>query len=123
MNKFKDSIEGFANIIGNIEERWDFLYEEIKRIELRQFDLLHEIENDKFDVVKGYKKLMELKDTRRYRRKLKNEQKMIEPLFNYIRTHKNISIDLFKVKKETDKITQQQDNWIYRKRIEDKKVV
>lgn len=46
-------------------------------------DLQHEIEFNKFDVCKGYKKLKQLQDALQQRRIIKNEFELLQPLITY----------------------------------------
>jgi hypothetical protein len=121
MNEIQNSIENFMKIIGDAEERFKFLCDEIQEADNKQLDLLHEIESGKYNVCQGYKKLAELQQLRKYRRQLKEERYLLEPVFNYVKDHKNISIDLFKMKRPVDKVSTGQEEKVYRYRAKDKR--
>lgn len=121
MNEIQMSVENFMKIIGDAEGRYKFLCEEIQEADLKQQDYLHEIEFEKYNVCKGYKKLAELQQLRKYRRKLKDEKRLLEPIYEYVKNHKNISIDLFKMKRDVDKLSSIDWNTKYRYRAKNKR--
>lgn len=114
-----DITKSFAELSSGIQGQWDFLYSEIHKTDVTQCDILHEIENsDKLGAVEGYKLYKKLRDLRKHRRELKNQQQLIEPLYKWCQGNKTIGINLFKVKSSMDNVKGIQDNWIYHKRTE-----
>jgi hypothetical protein len=120
MNEIQTNVENFMKIIGNAEERYKFLCDEIEESNHKQQDCLHEIENSNLDVVRAYRKLTELKELRIYRRQLKEEKCLLEPVYKYVKDHKAVSIDLFKIKREIDKVSVGQEEKFYKYRAKDK---
>lgn len=116
---YLDIVSNFSHLIGKADERWKYLYDEIGKCNIKQNDLLHEIENNKYDVCKGFFKLKELQELRKYRRQLKNEQRLLEPIYRWSERNKKNNIDIFKVRTEMDKIQNENINWKYNKKCKD----
>jgi hypothetical protein len=112
-----ENVAGFTQNLLDIDSRWKYLCEEIDKVNLEQLDLLHDIENGRFDVFRGYQKLAEVQSLRKYRRKLKNERELLEPLYKFYTQYKKLHNDLFRVKVDMAKIQDRHDNWVYNKRI------
>jgi uncharacterized protein (DUF2164 family) len=113
-----ENISQAASALAGVNERWDFLYNEIHKTDLEICDIEHDIENSNFNACQGFAKAKALQEKRRYRRRLKNEQMLLEPLHDYIAKNKNLSIDLFKIKTTMEKLSEQQKNWVYNPRTE-----
>lgn len=114
-----NQINIIASTLTNAEEHWKELGEDLNNINNRLCDLEHKIENDNFNACEGYKLAKQLKEIRQERRKIKNEIAQLEPLYNYLQNHKQINIDMFKVKTQIDKIDYQQKNWAYKSRAKE----
>jgi hypothetical protein len=113
-----ENLDSALKTITNVPVRYRFLNDELALTNARQTDLLHEIENSNFNAYEGYKKAKELQEIRMYRRELKNEIEIIEPLHKWCNEHKNIEVSLYKVKSSMEKIKDNKENWIYTSRVE-----
>ncbi len=123
-NEGGNSLYDPIDIISNITEyipyvigRRQTLVDEIKILDQRQTDLLHEIENGEFDEDGFAAKAKELQELRKERRRLKDEYAILEPLFTYLYNNKKMEIDLFKIRTNMERIKQIKDNWIYTPRV------
>lgn len=116
-----DNIEKLNTVIENITnipKRYELLNSELDLTNAKQMDILHDIENSKFNACEGYKKIKELQDLRKHRRELKNEIDILEPLYKWYGEHKKIEVDLFKVKTTMERIKDNRKNWKYTSRVE-----
>jgi hypothetical protein len=113
-----ENLDSALKTITNVPVRYKVLNDELALTNARQIDLLHEIENSNFNAYEGYKKAKELQEIRMYRRELKNEIEILEPLYKWCNEHKNIEVSLYKVKSSMEKIKDNKENWIYTSRVE-----
>jgi hypothetical protein len=109
-------VSDFMELISGAEGRWEALYNKVGKCNEKEGDLKHEIENFRLDVFKGFELYKEFHKLRKYRRVLKNQQEMLKPLFEWVKTNKNMLISLYKVKTEMAKQKELHENWVYKPR-------
>lgn len=118
MENHIEKLSNALDTIVNVPVRIKYLNDELALTNAKQTDLLHEIENSNFNAYEGYVKAKELQEVRMYRRELKNELDILDPLYKWCIEHKKIEVDLFKVKSSMEKIKENKENWIYTSRVE-----
>lgn len=72
-----EEIISAIDTLNKFEDRKNLLVNSLSELDLEQQDLLHYIENEKFNAVDGYKLSKKIKEIRTERRKVKNELAMI----------------------------------------------
>jgi len=103
MCKAKHYTEQLIEIYDNINKDINHCNSEISRLDLIQQDILHAIENGNFNVVRGYKLAMRIKETRAERREIKNEFYTLDNL------KKSFCDKNFQLLKETHERIKKQD--------------
>lgn len=78
--------ETILQAISYILDTYPANYDKIGELEKQQCDLLHQIEFEPIVPPRGYKMLRELKEMRLERRKLKDENELLKPLYDYLNT-------------------------------------
>lgn len=63
-----------------IEQRYNELHKKKSKYDLEEQDILHFIEFEKYDAVVGSKLLKKLKETRKYRREIKDEYESLQSI-------------------------------------------
>lgn len=76
----EEILEGVQELGSAINQKKDFLKKMLSYYDRREQDLLHEVEDSKYNVCEGYKYYKRLQNLRKERRKVKNEMKKIENL-------------------------------------------
>jgi hypothetical protein len=114
-----DILETFIRYWKYVPDRYEELREGISKLDSKQQDILHAIENSNFHVVDGYKLAKEIKELRLLRRQYKNEFELMEQLRQFVNNNKNFEINIFKVKTTMDKMNHRQQNAIYTPRIKE----
>lgn len=76
----EEILDGIQELGLAIDQRMLLLKGTLSYYDRREQDLLHEVEDSKYNVCEGYKYYKRLQDLRKERRKVKNEMKKIENL-------------------------------------------
>lgn len=76
----EEILDGIQELGLAIDQRMLLLKETLSYCDRREQDLLHEVEDSKYNVCDGYKYYKRMQDLRRERRRVKNEMKKIENL-------------------------------------------
>lgn len=97
-------------LIQEIEDTYEKSYERVNVLDFKQQDILHELENGKFNACKGYQYAKELKEIRNERRELKNQNLLLKPLYDYLNTSAPFKAGLRKVMSEIDKTENKMSN-------------
>lgn len=124
MCKAKDYSENILSIYNKINEDFQSLNKELSQIDLYIQDILHKIENIKFNACEGYKFAKMIHEARIKRRTIKNE---LEPLF-LLKQFTNKNLQSLKnaqktIVKKDNLLTNLTENKIYNPRIVDKQTV
>jgi len=82
-------VEEIKNIINSIEDNIKLLNKEIYTLQGKQEDLLHVLENEKFNASDGYKLAKMIQELRAERRNKKNELQTLEILKNNLTNNMN----------------------------------
>jgi predicted Zn-dependent protease with MMP-like domain len=109
-------LQTFANIPKQFERNQEL----IKACEDEIQDILHEIELGKDqDLLGAYNMYVAIRDNRRYRRRLKDENETLQPLVNFLKNHENFRMKLCQVHSQIKKVENQLENREYHPRIRD----
>lgn len=80
-----EQIINSINVLNEFEDSKDQLVQELSTCDLKEQDILHYIELEKFNCVDGYKLAKKLKEIRQERRKIKDKLDLI----NIFQNHSN----------------------------------
>lgn len=108
-------------LFNEISDEYNRLYLEIGKCDLKQQDLLHEIENCNFNASQGYRLAKELKEIREKRREVKNDFTIIEMIKKDFvnRYNQQLSKVLDSVMQKNNKLDQLTEDKVYINRIND----
>lgn len=119
MCKAKYYADQLVNMYDEIAVEYDKYIEELKQVDLEIQDVLHFIENGKFNVVQGYDFAKQIQILRQKRRHVKNE---IEPLQSLIEGYIKKNQDHLKrvrgnIRKKDEKLQELVENKVYNPRV------
>ena len=107
MCKAKEYTQSFLDLYNNMKKDFDGLVSENRKTDLMIQDILHKIENEKFNAAEGYCFSKQIKDIRTNRRSYKNELETmhslmdcIQPVINNINTANKRVVELEKKQKD-----------------------
>ncbi len=103
----KEYINEFQTIVDNAENQFKTLTKLLQTYEKKQQDILHKIENTKFNACEGFKLAKDLHNLRVERRNIKNELDKLTILKNSASNFNKI------ITNKIDTINKKQDNPIY----------
>lgn len=107
-------------IFDNTTRKYDENYEAIGKLDLEQQDILHEIELAELqDQDRGYSLYVELREIRRNRRKLRDENELLKPLVDLFRENEKFRQRVYKTCALIREIERQQDERKYIPRVRD----
>lgn len=108
------------SILKNVKSTYEQNIKEITYLEREYLDINHAIELFKFNAYEGYLLSKQLQDNRIKRRKAKDQNQQLEPLYDLITKNKNLIRDLNKTQGEIHKIkmAHQQRNYKVRARTD-----
>ena len=89
------------NLFIDLKERYEYNYKMVGECDYKTQDILHEIEMLNYDVFRGFKIYKELQATRQTRRQCKDENELLDPIYNYISSLQNCEGKLRKVSEKT----------------------
>ncbi|WHH60976.1 hypothetical protein [Petroclostridium sp. X23] len=112
----KELIDNISQAYNQIIEHFDVLKEELRCSDLLIQDLLHAIENDTFNVVKGYHYAKKIQKIQQARRLIKNEYEIFQSIYPIIAKNQK---DLKKITEKIEKRIEDQKNRTYTPRITD----
>ena len=116
--KLIEVTRSFLSELNNLDNHWNFLFKQIKDLELERGDLLHENElSDKVGAPQRSKFWDQLKEVSVTRRKYKDDKEILEPFKEWFNRNKDIKNQLFKVLKEMDNTIESHKNRVYTPRI------
>jgi hypothetical protein len=113
-------IDTILYIVNEVKKNYTKSSEEIKTTTQEQEDIEHEIELDeKADRTIGYRYYRELRDIRRRRRMAKNQNELLQEIYNYFTTDNNKTFldRLSQIKGNTRKTFEKQNERVYTPRI------
>jgi hypothetical protein len=91
----ESTIKAFVKFLKDVTTRWDGNFAEIGELDKQVSDLVHYIELEtEIDKQKAYEFAIKLRDARIKRRKLKDENRLLGGIYNYIKANPNISAQL-----------------------------
>ena len=119
MCRAKRYTEQLLKIYDEINNDVEYFKHQIDELQLLEQDLLHIIENGKFNVVEGYKLSKKLKETRNERRDYKIE---LETMINLKKTFVDKNINYLKntydsIKRQDEELLSLRDNRVYKPRV------
>lgn len=117
--KAKKYAEQLLNIYEQIENDLQTLYTEKSKLEGLELDILHIMENEKFNASQGFKLAKMIQDARKDRRELKIE---IETLANLKKSFVDKNINILKstygnIKKKDEILNSLKENKVYNPRV------
>lgn len=119
----KDSPQKYISQLINVFSQVPAWYEENeKELDYRDKeynDLNHALELINFDVFRGYKLAMALKENRINRRAAKNALESLKPLYDLVKKHHNALHDMRRCMGEINKILDTQKKRVYYPRVPD----
>lgn len=118
-NSLKGSVQA-ANLrdgITNILTTYEYNYDRIGTLNELTQDLLHEIEWSNYDIRRRSKVYEELRDARRERRRLMDENSSIEPLYYALKDKKSFANKLSQVMGKCRNEEEKMDNRHYRPKV------
>lgn len=74
----------------DVISRYESNEKEIETLTKLRQDILHEIESSKYDIQRGYKAYVEIREMSISRRRLKSENRSIEPLYKWLKDNNKI---------------------------------
>jgi hypothetical protein len=112
--------ETILRIFSNTSQKFDSNYEMIGRLDKETQDLLHEIELAEVkDTDKGYNLYVTLREIRRNRRQLRDENELLQPLVDLLKENEKFRQKLFKICSRIKEIERQQGERMYKARVRD----
>jgi len=120
MNRAEEACVRILQILGEIPEIYDSNYEIVGRCDKEIQDILHEIElSEDKDMAGGYKLYRMLRESRRLRRQKKDENELLQPLVDLVRSSETFRQKLCKVHVQIKENMRQQDEREYKPRVRD----
>lgn len=90
-----ENIRTFVKFLKEVVSRWEGNFAEIGELNKQTVDLLHYIELEpEMDTKKGYEVYRKLREATKRRRTLKDENRLLESLCNYVKANPNILTQL-----------------------------
>jgi len=114
-----ESFEMFRDMVREIPDRYHSNNKEITKLQEETQDLLHMIEMVNFNARDGYKLSKALKEVRKRRRELKDENQLLEPIVPLLKKYRNELNNMDKILGEIRKRERLQDVRGYRCRVRD----
>jgi hypothetical protein len=114
MCKAKGYIEALTPIYESVFKEYDRIYNKVNELDYATQDVLHTIENSKFDASTGYRLARKIKDIRNERRVLKNEIETLDIIIPLIKSMKDKTKN---VRTMLDEKITSQHNWVYKPRV------
>lgn len=111
------SFESFRNMVKEIPDKYNQNEKDIERLQQETQDLLHLLEFTPISARDGYKISKQLQEIRRERRKLKDENRLLEPLAPLMKRYRNELGNMDKVLDKVQKRSKQQDMRVYKCRV------
>lgn len=112
-----NGIEHFRDMLQEIPKQYEFNQREIKRLEQERNDLMHLAEFGKYNAFEGYSYFRRLGEISQERRKIKDENELLEPIVKMIEK-KNITKEkLNQLIGQCRKIMKTQEKRSYRVRV------
>ncbi len=119
MSKAKEAVETLLRTLDDIRKTFEYNRDAIKLKEQETQDLLHEIELGNLDAVQRIQVFNQLREVRQERRRMKDENEALEPLYTVLnqRGLEHIRTDLIKTRAGILKILKNQSERKYNPRI------
>lgn len=114
MNVTEKYCSSIVQIFKDVISTYEYNQTIIKQTELEQTDLEHEIElGGPKNARDGYKLYKELRDVRQRRRKAKDENDLLEELYDFLKTQQNFKNKISQIQGSTAKVYNKQQNRTY----------
>lgn len=113
----KKTIDQLYTLIHKIEPIFNDNYEDVNYYDKEMQDLLHELELIKFNAFQGYSLAKKLKENRIHRRKAKDMNLALKPLYDFYMKNKDSFKELRSVQSEVTKIEANLKHRVYTPRV------
>lgn len=99
-------IEKVRHIFAEVPRIFEKNDRRIEQLDKESGDLMHAIELLEYDEEQGIRYIEEIKENRRSRRRCKDQNLVLKPLYDYIKAHPKILQELRLCEKESEKLCQ-----------------
>lgn len=110
-------IEKLRDIIADVPRLFEKNERKIEQLEKESSDLIHALELLEFDEEKGLEYIEQLRDVRLQRRRHKDQNMILKPLYDYIKSRPKLLQELRQCHKETEQTIRAMQNRSYTPRI------
>lgn len=112
-----NGIEQFRDMLQEIPKQYEFNQQEVKRLEQERNDLMHLAEFEKYNAFEGYSYFSRLGEISQERRKIKDENELLEPIVKMIEKKTITTEKLNQVIGQCRKIIKNHEKRSYRVRV------
>lgn len=116
-NNIEENFVMFRDMVKEVPDQYNNNIKEIERLDQETQDILHLLEFAPINARDGYKLSKMLQDTRRERRELKDQNRLLEPLVPMMKKYRNELNNMDKILGEIRKRSRMQDVRGYRCRV------
>lgn len=88
LDNYEEELKIFRKVVAEYPKRFKVNKELLHELHQEELDLLHVVELVNLNASDGYKLYKELQTNRQERRKIKDENKLLEPIVSYIKQQK-----------------------------------
>jgi hypothetical protein len=111
-------IAEFARLLDSLDAIWSELTDQLSKADLEQQDLLHYLENTRFNASEGYRIAKEIAIVRERRRKVKDFGELIHSFRDtFYCNNKNLPIALFRSLTKLKQLRETQESRVYMPRV------